>query len=130
MMNREEAEYLLQKRDIAVPDLLASIPVRPDQTLIITDSTKGAYALHQGMMFKSATTKATSISRTGAGDAFGSGLVAGLIKYKDLKKALQLATLNAESVIKHYGAKKGILKTWPTEKQLKTISVKELSPLT
>jgi len=123
LMNREEAEILLHTSSATIPDLVRTFPFSWEKHLVITDGTKGAYAFSQGTILKSETTKAKSISRTGAGDAFGSGLVTGLIKYKDLKKALQLATLNAESVIQHYGAKKGILKTWPTEKQLKAISV-------
>ncbi|MBM3200636.1 carbohydrate kinase family protein [Candidatus Woesearchaeota archaeon] len=53
----------------------------------------------------------TGKERTGAGDAFASTLVAGIIKGESMELCLQLATTNSESVIKYYGAK-NILLTW------------------
>ena len=44
----------------------------------------------------------------GAGDAFGSGFIAGLILKKDVEQAALLGILNAEHVIKEVGANKGI----------------------
>jgi len=59
------------------------------------------------------------IDRTGAGDAFGSGFVAGLIHTKEnnlqnpqdanIKQAIILGSANATSVVEKYGAKDGIL---------------------
>ncbi len=46
---------------------------------------------------------------TGAGDAFGSTFVAVLYKTQDLLKAVKFALINSESVVKHLGAKKGLL---------------------
>lgn len=46
---------------------------------------------------------------TGAGDAFGSGFVAGLIK-RDIEFGIKLGTLNACSVIQQIGAKKGLIR--------------------
>ncbi len=51
------------------------------------------------------------VERTGAGDAFASGFVSGLIKTNSIKKAMQIGSLNAESVIQLSGAKNGLL-TW------------------
>ena len=50
-----------------------------------------------------------AVERTGAGDAFASGFVAGMIKYAHIEGALELAADNASSVVNYYGAKKGIL---------------------
>ena len=53
--------------------------------------------------------------RTGAGDSFRSGFVAGLIKYSNkpnleiIKQAIRLASANATSVVEHIGATEGIL---------------------
>lgn len=63
-----------------------------------------------------------SMDRTGAGDAFGSGFVAGLMRksqkfgVQDIKYAIRLATANAASVVEHVGATEGIL----TKKQFET----------
>jgi sugar/nucleoside kinase (ribokinase family) len=71
-----------------------------------------------------ATTGVKPISTTGAGDAFGSGVLAGLIKKNDIQYGLKLGIINAESVIRHLGAKDGILRAWPTASQLAKIKVK------
>lgn len=55
----------------------------------------------------------------GAGDAFGSGFIAGLIMDKDVKQAALLGILNAEHVIKEVGANKGIPNRDTAEKMLK-----------
>lgn len=49
------------------------------------------------------------VDRTGAGDAFGSGFVAGLIKTGKIEEAIRLGTANATSVVEYVGAKPGIL---------------------
>lgn len=49
------------------------------------------------------------IDRTGAGDAFGSGFVAGLMRKQDIKEAIRLGMANAASVVEVIGANKGAL---------------------
>jgi len=53
------------------------------------------------------------VDRTGAGDAFGSGFVTGLIKKDSIEYAIKFGSANGTSVLEHIGAKAGIL----TEKQ-------------
>jgi len=53
--------------------------------------------------------KRKGINTTGAGDAFGSSFVAGLIKYNDIEQALKLGILNSNSVIMKIGAQEGLL---------------------
>lgn len=80
------------------------------------------------------------VDRTGAGDAFGSGFVAGLLhrdtrhetrdtrrKFApdDIKYAIRLATANATSVVEKIGATEGIL----TKKDFETPRFKNLSIL-
>ncbi len=51
------------------------------------------------------------VDRTGAGDSFGSGFVSGYIQSGgDIEFSVRLGTANATSVVKHFGAKKGLLK--------------------
>jgi hypothetical protein len=54
--------------------------------------------------------------------------VAGLLKTQDIPISLAVGMLNAESVIGHFGAKKGLLKRWPSGAAIKTIPV-NLRPL-
>ncbi|MFH0791876.1 MAG: carbohydrate kinase family protein [bacterium] len=50
------------------------------------------------------------VDATGAGDAFGSGFVAGLIRTNDIIKAIQLGMANSASCLSKWGAKDGLLK--------------------
>jgi len=54
--------------------------------------------------------KVEVIDSTGAGDAFGSGLVGGLIRGFSWEESIELAKKNAANVIKFVGAKKGLTK--------------------
>jgi len=49
------------------------------------------------------------VDRTGAGDAFGSGFIAGLIKTKKIEEAIRLGSANGTSIVECLGAKNGIL---------------------
>jgi ribokinase len=60
--------------------------------------------------------KKAIVDRTGAGDAFGSGFVAGLLRSKngefsneDIELGIRLGSANATSVIEYVGAQEGIL---------------------
>jgi sugar/nucleoside kinase (ribokinase family) len=80
--------------------------------VIGTDGAAGAYAAFSGQLYQVGQyQKVKPIDRTGAGDAFGSGFVAGLAKGLAIEDALTLASANATSVVTQIGAKPGILKT-------------------
>lgn len=105
-LNKEEAAVLFGKKNPA-----KSIP--STLLLVVTDGPRGATATLDGTTWSVKPRKLKVKSRTGAGDAFGSGLVAGLMKGWGIDQAMQLGLLNSESVIRHYGAKTGILRKWP-----------------
>ncbi len=116
-MNKEEADQLFGGKDPAklIPHTLC---------LVITDGPRGATAHLDGMRWHIDGSKVKVVSRTGAGDAFGSGLVAALMQNWGIEDALRLGLMNSESVIQHYGAKMGIIKAWPKPLELKRIAVK------
>ncbi|MBU0645957.1 carbohydrate kinase family protein [Patescibacteria group bacterium] len=122
-LNFEEAQGLTG--ETAIKPMLKKL-ARAGNIVIITKGAEGAYAHQDGKTYFARATKAKAVSRTGAGDAFGSGFVAGYIKTGDLVKSLQVASLNAESVIKIIGAKTGLLTQWPSSARLKTIKVKKV----
>lgn len=83
----------------------------------ITEGKKGASVVVGKKKIKLTACQAKTIEETGAGDAFGCGLVGGLIKGFDLEQALKLGLANGASVTEHFGPKKGLLfepeiKTW------------------
>jgi len=55
--------------------------------------------------------------RTGAGDAFGSGFVSGLIKTNKIEEAIRLGSANGTAVVEEMGAKNGLLTKSQFEKE-------------
>jgi ribokinase len=84
-----------------------------------TNGAAGSYAAVAGKLYQAGMyAKVKPVDRTGAGDAFGSGLVAALAKGLGIEDALSLGSANATSVVAQIGAKAGILKT-PRVKRMK-----------
>ncbi len=128
ILNKQEGSYLtgisLKSSDKIFKTLDKSIK----GILILTDGKNGveisdSYHLWKAGIFKNK----KIIDRTGAGDAFGSAFVAGLmIKNEDCLKgkcnvsninyALRLASANSTSVVESLGAKVGILTKTQFEK--------------
>lgn len=129
-MNLEEATLLTGKKKL--PDIFKLLH-SDGLVRLVTDGTNGATVYRDGWTAHAATTGVKSVSRTGAGDAFGSGFLAGLIKAvaagfslrenEDLKEALRVGMVNAESVITKYGAKAGILTSWPTALKKRRVNI-------
>jgi ribokinase len=122
-LNLEEARMLIKNEKATIKQLCKEI-TQHGLTLIITDGPKGAYAHLDGTTWFISPQGKKAISRTGAGDAFGSGTVAGLAKGMGIDDAMRVGMINAESVIGFYGAKNGIIKTWPSQSMMKKIKVK------
>lgn len=122
-MNLEEAQLLVGTKSLSkIFQTLGS----HGTIILITDGSKGSHAYLNGKRFFAGTRHVPIVSRTGAGDAFGSGFVASWMRDKDIAQALAVGTLNAEGVIGSLGAKRGLLKTWPSKKQCEKISIKHL----
>jgi len=108
-LNREEMEFLLAKR-IREADFWEKAAGIKSEFKIVTDGRDGAYLLRGKKRHFLPTSKVTPIDETGAGDAFGSGFVTGLVKGMKPKVAFDLAMHNAASVVQKIGAKKGLLR--------------------
>jgi sugar/nucleoside kinase (ribokinase family) len=115
IINRQEAAKLtgLLAGDKSIFKKLFSL--LPKTMVVITEGAKGVWVSHpkegrltiEGIKVKMA-------DSTGAGDGFGSGLVAGLAKSWDLKKALHLGVANGAAAVTKIGSKPGLI----TEKEL------------
>ena len=57
-----------------------------------------------------ATASAFAVIAGGAGDAFGAGFVAGLVKGWDIQRCLELGVEESEAVLGFFGAKNNLLK--------------------
>ncbi|MCL4400107.1 carbohydrate kinase family protein [Patescibacteria group bacterium] len=122
VLNEEEAAILtgipfsneravFKKLDAIMPGVLA-----------VTNGSEGVTVSDGHFVYRASTFKEKKLAdRTGAGDAFGSGFVAGLMKdginlsnisrisEKEVKEAIIYASANATSVVEHVGATEGIL---------------------
>jgi sugar/nucleoside kinase (ribokinase family) len=122
MLNREEAEALIGKK-ADTNDLLATLQKKTGGLVVITDGKNGSVARHGTTIYAVPATNDKPVNTTGAGDAYGSGLVAGLLHELSTEDALRVATINSGSVVTKTGAKNGILSRWPTAAEMKKVHV-------
>lgn len=77
--------------------------------VILSKGPAGVLAADNEFIYKAGIPRSPMIDRTGAGDAFGSGLVSRLIKGEEFEKAIQFGTANATACLQEVGAKNGLL---------------------
>lgn len=118
VLNKEEAKLLLgykpEDMTITIERLMKELNKLGPNIIVITDGANGAYCYEDAnkrYMYHIQPRGVKLMETTGAGDAFTSSFIAGLIKGKPIEFCLFLAQTNTESVIQHYGAK-NILLTW------------------
>jgi len=106
-LNREEMEALigLKVEDQGFWQKVASIAAK---IILVTDGRNGAYLFQKGEPIFKPSPKLTPVDETGAGDAFGSGFVSGLINNLSLDQSFELAMKNAAAVVQELGAEKGL----------------------
>ncbi len=119
VLNREEA--ILISREDSIKGMLRKLASCGPETIVITDGNKGAHAYFNRKFYHAEPHKnAKVVETTGAGDAFASSFIAGLIKGKDIEYSLSLAITNAESVISRFGAHNKLLSWKEAESKMKT----------
>lgn len=116
--NKEEAEKILGKGSTDVKTLLSEIANLGPKFVLITDGSKGAYAMESGNAWfvPPYPDPKPPYERTGAGDAFASTFVSALALGKTVEQALIWASINSMSVVQAIGAQEGLL----TQKGLET----------
>lgn len=111
-VNRREAEMITgfddshQKEKELLDALMRLGPKLP----IVTDGANGSFVFDGKRYLKVGILPIDAHERTGAGDSFGSGCLAALIRGKLLDEALLWGTVNSASVIGFTGAQRGLLK--------------------
>jgi ribokinase len=107
IVNKEEARLLTNKKN-----KLKEISKMGPSIVVITDERRKVYCYdsHTGKTYSIYPPKLKVVEKTGAGDAFAAGFVAGLIKKKPIEYCLELGVREASAVIRHVGAKNNLLK--------------------
>ena len=111
-VNREEAETLTGMGDShgKEKELLFGLSKLGPKICVITDGANGSYICDGSKCLKAGVLPVDAFERTGAGDAFGSGCLAAIIKGRPLDEALIWGTVNSASVIGYVGPQKGLLR--------------------
>lgn len=140
ILNREEAARLTGVDYQKEKEIFKKLDELTPGIAAMTDAEKGVlvsdgFRIYQAGIFK----EKLVIDRTGAGDAFASGFVAGLIQKKEkcekglcrpynIEYAVRLGSANATSVIEKIGAKEGILakKDFEKNKRWEHLPIKTL----
>lgn len=90
--------------------------------VIVTDGSQGAYAGVDGVLYYCPPRRGPVAGTAGAGDAFVSTYAAFSMGGGDISRALQLASLNAGSVIQHTDTQTGLCRRAALERHLVDLS--------
>lgn len=109
ILNKEEILTLTRMKDII--KAMKKVYLVNKGLVCVTDGANKISLYDGNYIYTLKPHKVKIREKTGAGDAFASGLVAGLINGKTINQALNIALLNSEAVIKGLGANNNLL-TW------------------
>jgi len=109
ILNKEEAMLLCKKYN-KKGDLFICLREFGPNIVVVTNKNKLVYAFDGKEKYSIKPNKIKVVERTGAGDAFASGFVAGIIAGKNIPKSLKLGLKESESVIGYFGAKNKLLR--------------------
>ncbi len=110
ILNKEEAEMLTKsKGDKNIIEKLHRL-IDKKGIVVITDKNRKIQAFDGVKKYSLRPNKIRVVERTGAGDAFASGFVAGQIVGKSILESLKLGLKEGEFVIRHFGAKNNLIK--------------------
>lgn len=128
-VNREEAAGLVHLPIDNIKNLLKALTDLGPKIAVITDGPGGTYCFDGTKYLYMPIIEATVLERTGAGDAFGSGFLAGFMKNLSLEDCLKWGTVNSASVLGFVGPQAGLLtpdklQEWLT--RIKNVKVEEL----
>lgn len=122
IVNLEEAKIFLGydiSENIPIKKLLKKIADLGPKRVIITDGGNGSYGYEGEIFYKLGCFPAKLVEMTGAGDAYATGTVAGLIHGEPLEEAMRWGAANAASVVEQIGPQAGLLSLNQMKEKLK-----------
>ena len=109
-LNQEEAALLCDLPFKEEKLIFKTLDAAIDGIVVMTKGPKGVVISDGKNLWRAGTyPEKEVVDRTGAGDAFGSGFVAGLLLKNDIDYAIKIGSANATSKVEHMGAKTGLL---------------------
>ena len=122
ILNREEARMLAGGKPIK--ELLLEIQKSGPKIVVITDGKNDLYAIDESFIYRAKPPFVKVVDATGAGDAFASSFLSGILKKNNIEFAIRLGIANAISVVKYYGAKNILLSYNQAVKSVKHMKLK------
>jgi ribokinase len=111
IMNQEEASLATQLPPTKEKEIIQIFKNWVKGIGIITKGPLGGIVLEKKYVYEFEALRVKKvIDRTGCGDAFGSGFVAGILKGFSIENCIQLALANSAGCLMEIGAKNGLLK--------------------
>lgn len=130
IMNMEEAKkFLGVEGKIETKKLLEKLVDTGAKRVVITDGSSGSFGYDGKRFLKLDIFPAEVLQKTGAGDAYATGVVAGLIHGEDLGEAMRWGAGNSASVVESMGPQSGLLGLNKLKEKLKEyhkITAKEI----
>ncbi len=109
VLNKSEAKLLLRTKSNSIMDILKALKKTGPEIVVVTEDAKGINVYDGERLYCLPAYKVKVVSTAGAGDAFASGFLAGILHKKDIVHALELGMANAASVIQYFGTKNRLL---------------------
>lgn len=111
ILNQEEAAELTGVPYQDEKEIFGALDELAPGIVVMSKGPEGVVTSDGKNLYRAGIPKSGLVDRTGAGDAFGSGFVAGFIQSQgSIEHAIQLGTANATSCVQQMGAKNGLLK--------------------
>ncbi len=124
ILNHLEAEALFQEQGVRRCFKLARAAGL--HTVVITEGARGSWVLDGSYVYHAPLYKKSAVvDRTGAGTAYGAGLIAAIARGKSMQEAMSFASANATSVIGYLGARAGVLRNLEVDMMKIDISIFE-----
>lgn len=110
ILNQEEASFLTGISYFKEKQIFKKLDDLVNGIVVMTKGRDGATVSDGKILYKAPIIKERRFrDKTGAGDAFSSGFITGLISKNDIEYAIKLGTANACSVVEHLGSQNGFL---------------------
>lgn len=109
LLNKTEAEELAEVK-MKETKFFHRLTGYGAKIIAVTNGRRGAHVLTETNHYYSPVINIKPVDETGAGDSFGSAMVAGLVYGLSPEKALDWGMKNSASVVRYLGAKAGLLK--------------------
>jgi len=110
ILNQEEASILTKTEYKKEKEIIESLKKIHKGITVMTKGERGIVVIDKnGKVYNKNPKAIKAADKTGAGDAFGSAFVSGLIKYNNIEKAIDLGLKNSMSCIKKQGSTNGLL---------------------